>query len=128
MEDIDPHPAEEALADGLSQVDTKAIIEQIWDDLGGATSRSVITETVLEVASAFQAARVKIYVPIFLRKEVLRRLQGGLTHPQGARELEPTDAASGETTTSGKDEAVEGAAIRSELKSGPARTGGPGLW
>jgi hypothetical protein len=123
MEDTDPEPAEKALADGASQVDTEAIIEQIWDDLGGATSRSVITETVLEVAPAFQAARVKIYVPIFLRKEVLRRLQGGLAHPQGAGERESAHHDSGETTTSSRDEAVEGRVMQAELKLGPARTG-----
>lgn len=123
MEDIDPQPAEKALVDGVSQLDTEAIIEQIWDDLGGATARSVISETVLEVAPAFQAARVKIYVPIFLRREVLRRLQGGLAHPQGAREPESTHHASGKTATASRDEAVEGATMQAELKLGPARTG-----
>ena len=89
MKDIEPQPAIDTLADGYSQGDIEAIIEQIWDDLGGVASRSEIRIALTEVAPEYEGARVKTYVPIFLRRDVHRRLQNRLTPKQGATTTRP---------------------------------------
>ena len=63
---------------GTSQIDLEAIIEQIWMDLGGKASRSDIRRVVIEVSPRYADARIMTYVPIFLGKEVRRRLVGGV--------------------------------------------------
>ena len=63
----------------ISKSKVEAIIEQIWDDLGGSASRSDIRTALMEVAPAYEGVRVKTYVPIFLRRDVTRRLLGRLT-------------------------------------------------
>ena len=50
-----------------------AIVEQIWNDLNGTTSRSEIRKVITEVASLYEDVRITTYVPIFLRRDVLRR-------------------------------------------------------
>jgi hypothetical protein len=99
MNNIGPRPAKNAPVDGNSPVDIEAIIEQIWGDLGGTTSDTDIRKALMEVAPKYENARIKTYVPILLRREVLRRLQGGLAHPQGAKAAEPKNAASAREET-----------------------------
>ena len=62
----------------ISQIDMEAIIEQIWKDLGGTASRSDIRSVVIEVAPRYADARIFTYVPIFMGKEVRRRLLGSV--------------------------------------------------
>jgi len=50
-----------------------AIVEQIWNDLNGTTSRSEIRKVITEVASLYEDVRITTYVPIFLRRDVLQR-------------------------------------------------------
>lgn len=64
--------------------DNELLIEQIWRDMGGAASRSLITRVFLEIAPAYENARVKAFVPILLRRDVLRRLQDELELEPGA--------------------------------------------
>ena len=52
-------------------VDT--IVEQIWNDLNGTTSRSEIRKVITELAPLYEDVRITTYVPIFLRRDVLRR-------------------------------------------------------
>ena len=61
---------------GNSSMDLEAIIEQIWTDLGGRASRSDIRRVVIEVSPRYADARILTYVPIFIGKEVRRRLLG----------------------------------------------------
>ena len=61
-------------ADENSQIDLEAIIEQIWIDLGGTASHMDIRKVVLEVAPRYADARIMTFVPIFLGREVRRRL------------------------------------------------------
>lgn len=61
-------------AGGISQIDLEAIIEQICKDLGGTVSRSVIRQVVIDVYPRYEDARILTYVPIFLGREVRRRL------------------------------------------------------
>jgi len=74
----DPKPEGSLDADGNSQLDQEAIIEQIWKDLGGTASRSDIRSVVIEVAPRYADARIFTYVPIFMGKEVRRRLLGSV--------------------------------------------------
>jgi len=69
-----PKPAANLGAGKNTQIDLDAIIERIWIDLGGTASRSDIRKVVNEVAPRYANARIKTYVPIFLGKEVRRRL------------------------------------------------------
>jgi len=91
MNKIEPRPAENTPVDGSSQVDAEAIVGQIWDDLGGAASRSEIRMALTEVAPEYENVRVKTYVPIFLRRDVIQRLKDRLPHSQGATAPEPKD-------------------------------------
>jgi FKBP-type peptidyl-prolyl cis-trans isomerase (trigger factor) len=59
-----------------SKVDIEAVIEQIWNDLNGTTSYSEIRRVITEVAPLYEDVRITTYVPIFLRRDVLQRLQG----------------------------------------------------
>jgi hypothetical protein len=63
---------------GNSSIDLEAIIEQIWKDLGRTASRSDIRSVVIEVAPRYADARIFTYVPIFMGKEVRRRLLGSV--------------------------------------------------
>ena len=63
---------------GNSSIDHEAIIEQILKDLGGTASRSDIRSVVIDVAPRYADARIFTYVPIFMRKEVRRRLLGSV--------------------------------------------------
>jgi hypothetical protein len=62
----------------ISQIDMEATIEQIWKDLGGTASRSDIRSVVIEVAPRYADARIFTYVPIFMGKEVRRRMLGSV--------------------------------------------------
>ena len=73
MKDGEPRPAINAPVDGTSQIDTEALIEQIWNDLNGTTSRSEIRKVITELAPLYEDVRITTYVPIFLRRDVLRR-------------------------------------------------------
>ena len=63
---------------GNSSIDLEAIIEQIWKDLGDTAFRSDIRSVVIEVAPRYADARIYTYVPIFMGKEVRRRLLGSV--------------------------------------------------
>jgi hypothetical protein len=63
---------------GNTSIDLEAIIEQILKDLGGTASRSKIRRCVIEIAPRYADARIFTYVPIFMRKEVRRRLLGSV--------------------------------------------------
>jgi cAMP phosphodiesterase len=75
VKDDIPKPAVNLGAGKNSQIDQEAIIEQIWKDLGGRASRTEIKQVVIEVSPRYADARIMTYVPIFLGKEVRRRLR-----------------------------------------------------
>ena len=70
--------AENVLVDGNSQWNTEQFIEQIWRGLEGEMSIAHIRRVLLEVAPAYDNARVKAFVPILLRRDVLERLHDEL--------------------------------------------------
>ena len=69
-------PAESHAPGGNSHFDLEAIIEQVWKDLGGTASRSDIRSVVIEVSPRYADARIMTYVPIFMGKEVRKRMVG----------------------------------------------------
>lgn len=117
-----PHPAESALLEGNSQVNIEAIVEQIWADLGGATTRADIREVLLEVAPSYENARVKTYVPILLRKEAFRRLRDGLAYYEEVKTPEPKNGASGKAADSATKDRAESTTKYTRPELNPART------
>ena len=77
--------AEQVLNDGNSNWDAERFIEQIWHDLEGATSRAHIKSVLMEAAPAYENARIKTYVPILLRRDVLLRLRNELKVEQRSK-------------------------------------------
>ena len=73
MKDVEPQPTTDALVENKSKVDIEALIEQIWNDLNGTTSYSEIRRVITELAPLYEGVRITTYVPIFLRRDVLRR-------------------------------------------------------
>jgi hypothetical protein len=78
VKDDIPKPAVNLGAGKNSPIDQEAIIEQIWTDLAGTASRSDIKRMLIEVAPKYSDARILTYIPIFLRRDVRRRLQGSI--------------------------------------------------
>ena len=58
-----------------TDLDVDTIAEQIWSDLNGAATRSVIQETLKEVVPRYKNARIQTFVPIFIRRDAVERLQ-----------------------------------------------------
>lgn len=73
--------------DGNLQWDTESFIEQIWRDMDGTASNSHIREVLMDIAPMYENVRVKVFVPILLRRDVLRRLHDELELNPGAEAL-----------------------------------------
>ena len=52
-----------------------ALIESIWKELNGRVDREYIRRAVLEAKARYQHATIKTFIPIFIRRYVLDRLQ-----------------------------------------------------
>jgi hypothetical protein len=52
-----------------------ALIESIWKDLNGCVEREYIRRVVLEARARYEHATIKTFIPIFIRRYVLKRLQ-----------------------------------------------------
>ncbi|KPK11021.1 MAG: hypothetical protein AMJ56_06850 [Anaerolineae bacterium SG8_19] len=122
MKDDSPQLAENALVDGNSQVDFEVILERIWVDLEGANSRSDIRKVLMEVAPAYEGARIKTYVPIFLRRDALRRLQGESANRRRTKAQEPENISSGKEADSAREETAESATNFTRTELMPTRT------
>lgn len=55
-----------------------SIIENVWKYLDGQVSREQIGRVVAEVMLGFQDATVRAFVPIFVHREAVERLQSQL--------------------------------------------------
>ncbi len=74
----DAQPVEKVQVDNEQsqpQWDQELFVEQIWFDLDGAASRAHIDRVTTEIVPAYENARVKIFVPILLRRAVVQRLE-----------------------------------------------------
>ena len=63
------HPYE--FVDGIDDV----LVEAIWHELERQLPRERIRRVVAEIAIGFQDARVKTFVPIFVRRRAVERLK-----------------------------------------------------
>jgi hypothetical protein len=55
--------------------DVETIIKQILSDMNGAVRRSTIQEVLKDIIPKYEGARVQIYVPIFIHRDVIKRLK-----------------------------------------------------
>ncbi len=69
-----PTIAESDRGDVIDYLDD-SLIEQIWQDLGGQVSRERIRQIAAEAAAEFRTATVTAFVPVFVRRRTLERLQ-----------------------------------------------------
>ena len=60
--------------------DIDIIANEILHDLNGSVSLSIIQETLMEVIPRYESALIKKYVPIFIRREAVKRLQAMQAH------------------------------------------------
>ena len=51
------------------------ITELIWNDLNGAVTRSTIQEVLAEVVPNYEHVRIQTFVPIFVRRDAVKRLR-----------------------------------------------------
>ena len=52
-----------------------ALIESIWNEMNGRVDRDNINQAVLEARARYQQATIETFIPIFIRRYVLERLQ-----------------------------------------------------
>jgi hypothetical protein len=57
---------------------TDAIVGQVWQDLGGQVPWAQIRKVATDVAATFLDAKVRTFVPIFIRRQTRERLREGL--------------------------------------------------
>ena len=55
--------------------DIERIANEIHCDLNGSVSLSDIQEIIEEIIPRYESARIQTFVPIFIRREVVKRLQ-----------------------------------------------------
>jgi hypothetical protein len=70
-----PELESKAVTGGYPDWDVESVVEQIWSDLGGAVERPAIHREVAKVIPVFKDARITTYVPLFVRKRTVERLQ-----------------------------------------------------
>ncbi len=92
MDEVRLQSIENTLVNGEAPWDAEGIIEQVWRDLDGATSHSHIRTVLMEIALAYENARVKNFVSIFLYRSVLYRLRNELELKQGIVAPDPENA------------------------------------
>ena len=78
MKELEPTVGTDATASANRDWDEDALVEQIWKDLDGRATRSAIRQMLTEIIPRYESAQVQTYVPIFVRKEAVERLQSGL--------------------------------------------------
>ena len=74
-----PKTRTETGASSYPEWDVEALLERIWNHLGGTVSRSTIRQVLAEVLPNYESARVQTFVPIFVHKETVKRLRAGLS-------------------------------------------------
>ena len=55
--------------------DVDTLVEQICDELEGCVDRAVVDQIVQEMAIRYQHARVKAFIPIFIRRDAINLLR-----------------------------------------------------
>ena len=68
----------ETVARSYPNWDVEALLERVWNDLGGTVSRSTIRQVLTEVILYYESAPIQTFVPIIVQKETVKRLRAGL--------------------------------------------------
>ena len=55
--------------------DVDTLTEQIFTELNGAFTHSMIREVLKELAPKYKSARIQIYAPILIRREAVNQLE-----------------------------------------------------
>ena len=72
-----PKTGTETTASSYPDWDVEALLERIWNYLGGTVSRSTVRQVLAEVIPSYEGARVQAFVPIFVHRETVKRLHTG---------------------------------------------------
>lgn len=75
MNDCEVKPGNDSINKDKTDWDIHKIANQIFGDLNGSVTLSVILETLEQVIPRYESARIKTYVPIFIRREAIKRLK-----------------------------------------------------
>jgi len=78
MNESKPKTGNETVARSYPDWDVEALLERVWNHLGGTVSRSTIRQVLAEVIPNFESAPIQTFVPIFVHKETVKRLRAGL--------------------------------------------------
>jgi predicted transcriptional regulator len=58
-------------------LDIVPLMQQIWNDLGGTVTQSAILQEVKKIIPQYESATIRTYIPIFVRRETVKRLRAG---------------------------------------------------
>ena len=78
MDGSKPKIGAETVARSYPDRDVDALLERVWTHLGGTVSRSAIRQVLAEVIPNYESAPIQTFVPIFVYKESVKRLQAEL--------------------------------------------------
>jgi hypothetical protein len=65
--------------------DVERMVSQVLDDLHGQVSETAVEEVVLQILPKFENARVKNFVPIFVRREAVQELKKSLKNKDNSK-------------------------------------------
>ncbi len=67
----------ESLEENAVGIDVGQITDAIWDEMHGQIDKCVIRQTLEEMLPKYQNARVRLFVPILIHREVVEILHHG---------------------------------------------------
>lgn len=67
--------------------DVERMVSQVVDDLHGEVSETAVEAVVLQILPKFENARVKNFVPIFVRREAVQTLKKSLKNKRDGTAL-----------------------------------------
>lgn len=77
MNESRPKTGTETVARSNPDWDVETLLERVWNHLGGTVSRTTIRQVLAEVIPNYESAPIQTFVPIFVHKETVKRLQAG---------------------------------------------------
>ncbi len=67
--------------------DVERMVSQVLDDLHGEVSETAVEAVILQILPKFENARVKNFVPIFVRREAVQTLKKSLKNKRDGTAL-----------------------------------------
>jgi hypothetical protein len=74
---VNPPLSEPEIVNGADYLN-EALIEKLWHELSGQATREQIRQVAVEVATQFQNATVKTFIPVFVYRQTYEKLKSGL--------------------------------------------------